>query len=134
MHAFGNWAVEQLRDEGAKELSEYPEEHHGFIAKLVHESCVIFLADSSPGRGKLTIRRILHGGADLCEQEPNAHGTRDERQEHAQDGDRSQAGDGVRRLPGSRRERVGRGQSRRCVSLGKSAPGLSMEFQATLMN
>ncbi|GAA5978553.1 hypothetical protein JCM10908_004401 [Rhodotorula pacifica] len=38
LHAFVAYAVEQLKDKGDKKLPSYPEEHHGFFAKLIHES------------------------------------------------------------------------------------------------
>ncbi|BGP53728.1 hypothetical protein JCM8202_003659 [Rhodotorula sphaerocarpa] len=37
LHAFVAWAVGRIKDDDFKEVSEY-QEHHGFFAKLVHES------------------------------------------------------------------------------------------------
>lgn len=60
LHAFVAYAVDQLKVKGVKELTDYPEEHHGFFAKLIHESCAFFVLpfffDETTRQCALTLR------------------------------------------------------------------------------
>jgi hypothetical protein len=55
LHAFVAYAVDQLKEEGVKEFTDYPEEHHGFFAKLIHESYACFRSPSLLDAARLQI-------------------------------------------------------------------------------
>ncbi|GAA5862228.1 hypothetical protein JCM3774_004831 [Rhodotorula dairenensis] len=66
LHAFVAWAVQQLKDKGVKKLAEFPEEHHGFFAKLIHESpqSLVKLANSIKST---LVTAIVAGLSAACE-------------------------------------------------------------------
>ncbi|KWU44970.1 hypothetical protein RHOSPDRAFT_33510 [Rhodotorula sp. JG-1b] len=66
LHAFVAYAVEQLKEEGVKELSDYPEEHHGFFAKLIHESALTLFKLAKHIQSTL-VTAIVAGLSAACE-------------------------------------------------------------------
>ncbi|KAG0654646.1 hypothetical protein C6P46_001569 [Rhodotorula mucilaginosa] len=66
LHAFVAYAVDQLKEEGVKEFTDYPEEHHGFFAKLIHESPLTLLKLAKHIQSTL-VTAIVAGLSAACE-------------------------------------------------------------------